>query len=175
MACRIRTAFNPDDVRYADAVAIGRIVDYRIISEPSEADRRMRRRIIADPQTSPELRRSLRHSGYLTDYARFTVVVDEVLLGHVGPRVTVTWDNSTFDEPASMPAGQFLIALRDPNGAAPPLRGPSATILPVPEPRTLTVLQAPCAPAFIFERSSAEAEAVRRRLGNGPSASPARR
>ena len=102
------------------------------------------------------------------DYARFDVVVDEALLGNVGGTVPVTWDNSTFPEPQSMPSGPFLIALRYPGSGGPPLRGPSAFISPYREPVSLTVLQAPCAVPFIFERASEDAAAIRRILERRP-------
>lgn len=101
----------------------------------------------------------------ITDYARFDIVVGEVLRGKAPDRFTVTWDNSTIGEPDEMGPGPFLIALRDPNSAMPPLRGPSATVMPNPAPATLTVLEAPCAGPFMFENSSKEAGLVRRMLG----------
>lgn len=100
-------------------------------------------------------------TSFLSDYARFDVIVDQVLAGKAPRMVSVTWDNSTFGEPASMPPGLYLIALRVPGSMAPPLRGPSATILPTPEPALPTLLQAPCSSAFIFPVASDEAIAVR--------------
>lgn len=64
-----------------------------------------------------------------------------------------------------MKAVPYLIALRESSSKTPPLRGPSATTLPNPEPNLLAVLQAPCAPAFIFETMSVEAETIRSELG----------
>ena len=71
----------------------------------------------------------------LPDYARFDVQVKEVLVGRAPNRLSVTWDNSTFGEPEQMAAGPYLIALRRPGSASPPLRGPSATIFPTPDPK----------------------------------------
>lgn len=140
-----------DDVQYADAVIVGRIANYRMVLDP--AIRREFRNMIGD--------RDPAQARFMPDYARFDVVVDEVLLGNVGQTISVTWDNSTFPEPESMPSGPFLIAMRDPRSAVPPLRGPSAYSGPNPEPSSLTVLQAPCAVPFIFERESEEAAAIR--------------
>ncbi len=86
--------------------------------------------------------------------------MDEVLAGHPPQVIPATWDNSTFAEPEAMKAVLYLIGLREPRSKTPPLRGPSATILPSPEQNSLSVLQAPCAPAFIFEATSAEAQAI---------------
>ena len=149
------------DVRFADAVVVGRIANYRIVLD--QEIRRQRRQLLAKPDLSPYLRRLYEtQTSFLSDYARFDILVDEVLIGRPGRRLTVTWDNSTFSEPASMPRGPFLIALRSPRSKMPPLRGPSAYIAPNPEPDTLTMLQAPCASPFLFEHGSEEARAVRR-------------
>jgi hypothetical protein len=54
--------------------------------------------------------------------------------------------------------------LRRPASGIPPLRGPSATIMPNREPKSLAVLQAPCSSPFLFESTSKEARAVQRIL-----------
>ncbi len=77
-------------------------------------------------------------------------MVDEVLLGQPGHLLSLSWDNSTFGEPKSLPSGPFLIALRDPHSRIPPLRAVSATVSPNPELGALTLLQAPCARPFLF-------------------------
>jgi len=124
------------DVNYADVVVVGRVSEYNIIE--------------TDPAGRPTW-----------NYARFVVDIDEVLVGSVPDRISVTWDNSTFELPLEMSAGPFLIALRLPSSATPPLRGPSATVLPNRDPDLLAVLQAPCADPFIFEQSSEEARSIR--------------
>ena len=118
---------------------------------------------------SSELRKSLeQQTSYLSDYARFDVVVDEVLVGKAPKTFSVTWDNSTFGEPETLPSGPYVIALRDPAAAMPPIRGPSATIVANPDPGTLTLLQAPCSSPFMFESTSEEAAAVRKLLPGLP-------
>ncbi len=165
-ACRMHVDTELEDVRFADVVVVGRIANYRII--PDEEIRRQRREQLARPDLAPSLRAIFeRQTSFLTDYARFDILVDDVLVGQAGRKLTVTWDNSTFGEPASMPSGPYLIALRRPSSNTPPLRGPSATIMPNREPGSLTVLQAPCASAFIFERGSDSASAIRRLLSKG--------
>lgn len=126
-ACMVHAPLELTDIKYADVVVVGRISNYAIAP------------------------------GAFAGYARFDVLVDEILVGTVPPSFAVTWDNSTFAEPEVMPSGPFLIALRDSRSGMPPLRGPSATILPNPETGSLTVLQAPCSDAFIFARESNEA------------------
>lgn len=147
-----------EDVRYADAVVVGRITNYRMVLDP--AIRRELRDLIGG--------RDPARARFLPDYARFDVVVDEVLLGTVGRTITLTWDNSTFTEPETLPPGPFLIAMRDPRSAAPPLRGPSAYSGPSREPDSLTVLQAPCSVPFMFARDSEEATAIRGILDRRP-------
>jgi hypothetical protein len=157
-ACRIYAGIDLNDVSYADVVVVGRISNYRIVR-----DEDTRRKMLSIPSLSAEMRKTYEDPSeiLLWDYARFDVLVSEVLTGTAPKKLSVTWDNSTFGEPEKMPSGPFLIALRNPSSKSPPLRGPSATIFPNREPKSLTVLQAPCASAFIFEETSSEAQAVR--------------
>lgn len=155
-ACIVRAPFEPEDVLYADAVVIGRVANYEVIKD-YEA-REQREGLIA---RIPLLRDFLTEDrGYLSDYARFEVRVDKVLLGNVEDVFTVTWDNSTFGEPKSVEDDIYLIAVRDPSKPAPPLRGPSATILPAPEKETLSLLQAPCSGAFLLPIDSWAAQSA---------------
>ncbi|CAN7758559.1 hypothetical protein [Ensifer sp. Root127] len=97
----------------------------------------------------------------MSDFARFDIHVDEVLIGKAPKTLPVTWDNSTFGEPEEMLTGPFLIGLRKATSQLPPLRGPSATVFPNPDPTAMTVLQAPCSNAFIIEVGTNEANAIR--------------
>ena len=164
-ACRMGADLKLDDIKYASVVVIGRIVDYEIVLD--QAVRKNRKEMLersADKSTE-YWRLMSEQKDFLSDYARFKVLVDEVLVGQPPNVISVTWDNSTFREPEKMKEGPYLIGLREPGSKSPPLRGPSATILPSPEPKSLTVLQAPCAPAFILEATSAEAKTIREMLG----------
>ena len=152
LACMAEAPLDLDDVRYADAVVVGRIANYEMVLD--QQWRREHPDLVIDPATDR----------FMTDYARFDVIVDEVLLGDVARTITVTWDNSTFGEPESMLPGPYLIAFRNPRSAGPPLRGPSATIVPNREPASLTILQAPCSVPFMFEQESDEAAGIRRIL-----------
>ena len=89
-------------------------------------------------------------------HARFDILVDDVLKGTATDRVTATWDNSTFGLPETMPAGPFLIALRHPG---------SKTISGNAARGVFTVLQRPCAEAFLFARGSAQAAAAAKSIG----------
>lgn len=156
-ACRLPAPLVLDDVRFADVVVVGRIRNYRIVR-----DEEFRRKMLDNPKISADMRRFYEGPDtLLSDYARFDVDVDRVLAGKAPSSVSVTWDNSTFGEPEKMATGPFLIALRRSDSRTPPLRGPSATILPSREPLVLTVLQAPCSTPFLFESTSEKADAVR--------------
>lgn len=150
-ACRAYAALELGDIQYASMIVVGRIEKYEIVQPTDERSNFWRARS--------------KSKKILSDYARFDVVVDEVLVGQPSRVISATWDNSTFAEPESMKAVPYLIALREPDSKTPPLRGPSATTLPNPEPNLLAVLQAPCAPAFIFETTSVEAQTIRSELG----------
>lgn len=159
-ACRTMANLRFDDIKYASVIVIGRITNYEIVLD--QAARQRHKEMLARPDWPPEARKLLsEQQHFLSDYARFDVLVDEVLVGKPQAVLSVTWDNSTFNEPDKMEEGPFLIALREPDAKIPPLRGPSATIMPSLEPQKLTVLQAPCAPPFMFKAATAEAKKVR--------------
>lgn len=141
-ACLVEAPTILEDVLLADVVVVGRVSEYSVI-------------------------RPLR-SARLPGYARIELQVDEVLVGNAPQTLTMTWVNSTFGIPEAIGDGPFLIALRAPTSAAPPLRGPSATIFRTPEPELLTILQAPCARPFLFDALSEESEVVRQLLGDRP-------
>lgn len=138
-ACMADEPIVLSDVSYADVVVVGRISGYEIVR--------------ADPSRQT-----------IWDFARFAIDIDEVLVGNVPDHIFVTWDNSTFAEPEMIPEGTYLVALRLPTSAMPPLRGPSATILANAEPHLLAVLQAPCSSPFLFENTSEEARSIRQIL-----------
>ncbi len=135
-ACVVAARMDLRDIFAADAVILGIILDYEIVD-------------VGDV-------------GPLPNYARIKVIVRDVVYGELDAdlsdngSLTITWDNSTFAEPENLPRNLrgHLIALRSPSSPMLPLRAPSATILPAPEPDTYTILQAPCAGAFLFEADS---------------------
>jgi hypothetical protein len=134
-ACIMMVPIELTDIEYADVVVVGRIDHYERVG-------------------NEEL---------ISGYAKFDVLVDEVLLGDAPQEITVTWDNSTFTEPETMAPGPFVIALRDPGSRMPPLRS-SGSIFPNPKPDLLTLLQAPCSSPFMFASGSEEAKAIRQML-----------
>jgi hypothetical protein len=163
-ACMGVAPLAAEDIKDADVVVIGRIANYTIV-----LDQEMRARMKAiadDPDTPPEQRAFFAADrGFLGDYARFDILVDEILVGRAQATLTVAWDNSTYSEPESMPPGPFLIALRDPGSHELGSQGSGITIGPNPEPGLLTILQWPCSEAFILAVDSAEARASLAILG----------
>lgn len=154
-----------EDVSYADVVVIGRIENYRIIR-----DNAFRAQMLSDPNLPPE-DRAIYQDPELTllgDYARFEIIVEDVLKGRASATLSVTWDNSTFGLPIKMARGRYLIALHQPGSTSPPLGGPSATIMPSPEPDGLMVLQAPCSSAFIYDVESDQARSIQKMLSGNP-------
>lgn len=160
-ACRMYVRPSFEDVRFADVVVVGRVVNYRIVR-----DEAFRRRMLGSPNLTAEMRSLYENlqASLLPDYARFDVQVEEVLVGRAPGKLSVTWDNSTFGEPSEMAAGPYLIALRRPDSPSPPLRGPSATIFPSRDAEALPLLQAPCSSPFIYEVGSDEDRMVRKIL-----------
>ncbi len=148
-ACMTFAPMNLSDVFLADAVVIGKITKYKIVKNIKI---REQLNSFSKNNSAPKILRN--KSSYLSDYARFEIIIDEVLHGESSKKMIVTWNNSTFGEPEELPSGKYLIALRFTKSPRPPLRGPSATIFPNPEPELMTVLQAPCASPFIFKKSS---------------------
>lgn len=151
-ACRALPQ-NPDYIRSADAVVIGRVSNYRLVLDP-EARANWARRYA--PWKMPD--------GFISDYALFEVTVDEVLAGNPPRTFTMSWNNSTSQEPQAMAAGPFLIGLRRLGSPQPPLRDPSGMTDPPPREVLFTLLQEPCSSPFMFESASEEAAAARRLL-----------
>ncbi|MCW1431588.1 hypothetical protein OLX23_20950 [Novosphingobium sp. JCM 18896] len=151
-ACIDIAPFKFEDIRYADAIVVGRISNFHVVLDQRARDDRAE--MLKRPDLSPEFRAMMENqSGWITDYAEFDVNVHQTITGNVPRKLVVTWDNSTFSEPEVFPAGPYLIALRRPQSMIPPLRGGSATVLPTQRPDLFTVLQAPCAGVFILDSS----------------------
>ena len=160
-ACIVFVPPRFEDVTYADVVLIGRIDNYRIIR-----DEAFRKRMLASPNLPDKERKfySDPKTGLMSDYARFDMKVEKMMVGKAKGTLSITWDNSTFSEPDAMKPGRYLVALRRAGSATPALRGPSATILASPDPKSLTLLQAPCSSAFIYPAESDEARTIQRIL-----------
>jgi hypothetical protein len=67
-ACITMVPIELADIEYADVVVVGRIDHYERVG----------------------------NEGLISSYAKFDVLVDEVLLGNAPQIISVTWDNSTF-------------------------------------------------------------------------------
>jgi hypothetical protein len=162
LACAKRAPLQLEDVRFADRVVRAHVTRYEMVRD-EEAHRRAKDLMakLAPGRPRPAKVR------LMTDYARITLAVDEVLLGDQVQSLTVNWLNPPYSEDFPLPSGAYVIALRTPASPIPPLRGATATILPAPEPDILQVLQAPCAPAFFFAETDKLAGQLRQIL-NAP-------
>lgn len=135
-ACMVTLPPAFEDILQADVVVAGTVLDYKIVDAGT--------------------------IGELEDYARFTIQITEIYEGEVSEgQLSFTWANSSFGGPDAFPKSKaFIFALRDATAAPLPLRGLSGTLVPAPDSESLTVLQAPCADAFIFEQAGPVARAV---------------
>jgi hypothetical protein len=139
-ACIMMADQDLQDILRADAVVVGEVVKYEIIKNPD--------------------------SGDLSDYALFTFHVKDLLKGHAPTELQFFWNNSTFGEPKTLDmTPDYVVALQEVGSKLPPLRGPSGYIPAPPRHDMMTVLQAPCASAFIFKISDVRAKTVLRMLG----------
>lgn len=135
-ACMVTLPPTFEDILMADVVVAGTVLDYKIVDAGTIGD--------------------------LEDYARFTIQITEIYEGEVSEgQLSFTWGNSTFGGPDAFPKYKaFIFALRDATAPPLPLRGLSGTLVPAPDSERLTVLQAPCADAFIFEQTGPVGRAV---------------
>src|SRR4028118_1743160 len=85
MACRVAVEMDIRDVLLADVVVIGRIHDYRIAFDPEDRERygAVREAVVESlgDDIPPEVREALLSGGFISDYARFGIQADRVLVG----------------------------------------------------------------------------------------------
>lgn len=162
LSCMVTVNPTIDDVKFSDLVVVGRIANYHIVLDAKAREERKAMIANLPEYTSDEWRAMLSsQASFIGDYARFDILVDEVLHGSAADKITAVWDNSTFGEPGVLDDAPFLIALLAPGSDQPPLSGPSATISPRPDSTSMQVLQAPCSDAFVFPESSPEVSKIR--------------
>ncbi len=146
-ACFAPVRMDLRDILFADVVVIGSLPSFEIVEDESIPDREAGRH-------------------YLGDYARLTLDVHEVLKGEAPDRLVVTW--ASFElENEDDPRGDgrdYLVALRANDGSTLPMRGVSYTANAAGDPDLLTVMQAPCAQAFIFQAEDGVTQAIRQVL-----------
>lgn len=118
LACKSERGFDPAYVTHAESVVVGRVSAYQIV-EPGGRS-----------------------------YARFRMVVEEVIFGNPPRVLAVTWDDTNGGEYDTLQPGSYLIALRDG-------RPQNARL------GRWTILQQACAPPFIWTSDSIMADRVR--------------
>lgn len=124
-----------EDVREADVVFTGTLIDYEVV-------------------TSPKNRK----------YGLLTFSVDGVLKGKVPRELQLYWRNSTFGMPIVMDEGERMIVAAVRPGKVLPLRVGSAFELSSMRPDLLQVLQAPCSHEFIFPYAKGSATNIQKIL-----------
>jgi hypothetical protein len=134
-ACRDTHEPNLAQVKSADVVVVGRIANY-VTSEIT----------FFEP--------SGRGLGTRGRYARFDIVVDEVLKGEAPKALSAMWINSVFTLPDSKPPGPYVIALQDAKARL------GGSFIPKQTPG-LIVLQEACEPPFLFKSESPSAAEIR--------------
>lgn len=120
--------FDIMDIEYADVILIGTVEEYEVINGVGFLTIDVERQMTTEGH---EDNRAFRYAD----------------------RIRVSWPNSTFQLPETMPKTRGIFALRRIGSAQPPLRGPSAYIPADPKDAEFTILQAPCAPPFIMPYS----------------------
>ncbi|MDR2113420.1 MAG: hypothetical protein LBQ62_10035, partial [Candidatus Accumulibacter sp.] len=105
-ACLMNARLELNDIKYADVVVIGRITDYKVVLDQEIRQRQK------EPVAS--------NMRFMSDYARFRILVDEVLVGKAPKILLATWSHVWFGKSDKMEKVQFLIGLRYPHSKIPP-------------------------------------------------------
>ena len=151
-ACRVSGPTNFSNVQAADAVVVGKIINYKIVLDLKTRNERTYQ-LSHSPNMSPEYRRFLsKQKNFDGDYARFDVVVEKVLKGNVGRKIRVTWNASPFAEPDHMTTASVVVALTK--------NTPTNRARSEAKSDEMIVFQPNCDAAFIFPKGSREAESI---------------
>lgn len=142
-ACIDIAPFAVEDIREADVVLTGELIDYETVAGPKDYS--------------------------LNEYGLLTFRVDGVLKGKVAREVQLYWWNSTFGMPEEMDEGERMIVAAADTAKPLPLQVGSAYVQGSTRPELLNVLQAPCSAPFIFPYAESTAENIKSLLrGENP-------
>ncbi len=163
LACAAPSLIELNDVKFANIVVIGTIIDYKIVK-----NEKFRRQMLKSKYLSAEDRRIYAGSELLrTDFARFKIVVSQVLFGTAPKTLSVSWDYpESLDIPKRMANRPLLIALHWRYNDVFFRQGGSYSTLSDRDPKLVTILQAPCAGPFIFDSVGSDARAIKVILAN---------
>lgn len=148
-ACIVHTDLRLDDVREADAIAIGTVTkfDPGIPPEPSLLNKWL---------SAIEGREKITNAGDWADRTRVTFRVREVISGNLPPTVIIDWPLDTNNGPPKRMSGNYLFAVRDRS---------DADESPIP---THELLHQGCSGSFVFRRGSSAANTIREMYGLWP-------
>ena len=148
-ACIIHTDLRLDDVREADAIAVGTVTkfDPELPTDPSRLSKWFST-IRPSEKVSNERDR--------TDGARVTFRVKEVISGDLPPTVIVNWPLDTNNGPPERMSGNYLFAVRNRSDAD------ESSI------STHELLHQWCSGSFVFRRGSSAANTIREMYGLWP-------
>jgi hypothetical protein len=156
------TNLTVNDIVHADAVLIGRVEGYTILPNLRAKGLHNENDLFATKT------RFMPKNTSIFDFAQFDIVVDEVLSGKIGKRLMVIWNVRTFDDPGIMRGEPFLIALMKTEAPNPALERDLGKDLSRRNTRSWTIMQPPCARAFVMPGTKAqmrEARALTRGIG----------
>ena len=130
-ACSQIAKTNLHDILAADVILIGSVIDYKIDGIPN---------------------------GNRLSQAKFQIKPNKILSGNFTTPITVTWVNSKFGEPKEVNGSrEYLFALRKPSSGWLAVNG--RYFLPS-DSESFTILQAPCAAAFIIPAEGKLGQAI---------------
>jgi hypothetical protein len=151
-----------EDVKFADLVVVGRIKNYHVVWDAKVSEEREAVLDGLPEGSTAEMGENLEsQTPFVRSYARFDILVDEVLRGTASDTVSATWYSWKFEEPSFLEGEPFLIALIARGSMQAPLYGQITTVMPPPDDVSMIVLQALCNDAFVIPEASAEVQDIR--------------
>lgn len=149
----------------SDLVVVGTVENYEIVLDQEARGAGWKAIEKLTPETSPGKRRLIeRHVWNFADYARFDIVVEEVLAGDAPERVKVYWPGTMFGETGEKLAGPRIFALLAPNTVQ---SGDRLHVFSDPSPRepnARLILSRDCGPFFTDPVGSDSADEIRAAL-----------
>ncbi|WP_295214262.1 hypothetical protein [uncultured Brevundimonas sp.] len=148
-ACIIHTELRLNDVREADAIAVGKVIKFQTQSPPESS-------LLEKWLRGIESRRNVTDAEDWTDRTRVTFRVREVISGRLPSTVVIDWPLDSNNGPPERMSGNYLFAVRDRPDTA-------ESLIPTHE-----LLHQSCSGSFVFRRGSSAANTIREMYGLWP-------